>query len=188
MKRKNGFFTFCCALIPGAGEMFLGYLKRGLSLMIIFALVAGIAMSYGFEIVAVLLPVIWFYSFFDTFNLKSKIETDENIPADDFLFHLSSNGDLEQLLKKRHKFIGAALIFIGGYTILDRAFMRWLWQISDVFPSELQDLISSVIRSVPTLAVSIAIIYVGMKLVKGPTAKKEISDDYTEYKGDDINE
>lgn len=188
MKRKNGFFTFCCALVPGAGEMFLGYLKRGLSLMIIFALSAGIAMSYGFEIVAVLLPVIWFYSFFDTFNLKNKIETQENPPADDYLFHLSANSDFEQLLKKRHKIIGTILIFIGGYTILDRVFMRWLWQVCDTFSPWLQNGLETLIRSVPTLAVSLAIVYLGIWLLKSPAAKKEISDDYTEYKGDDTNE
>ena len=30
---KNGFLTFCCAFIPGAGQMYQGYMKRGLSLI-----------------------------------------------------------------------------------------------------------------------------------------------------------
>ena len=30
MTRKKGkFLTFCCSLIPGAGEMYLGFLKTG---------------------------------------------------------------------------------------------------------------------------------------------------------------
>ena len=33
---KNGFLTFCCAFIPGAGQMYQGYMKRGLSLILIF--------------------------------------------------------------------------------------------------------------------------------------------------------
>ena len=31
---KNGFLTFCCAFIPGAGQMYQGYMKRGLSLIL----------------------------------------------------------------------------------------------------------------------------------------------------------
>ena len=36
MQRKSGFLTFCFACLPGAGEMYLGYMKRGLSVMIAF--------------------------------------------------------------------------------------------------------------------------------------------------------
>ena len=31
---KNGFLTFCCAFVPGAGQMYQGYMKRGLSLIL----------------------------------------------------------------------------------------------------------------------------------------------------------
>ena len=36
MQRKSGFLTFCFACLPGVGEMYLGYMKRGLSVMIAF--------------------------------------------------------------------------------------------------------------------------------------------------------
>ena len=26
---KNGFLTFCCAFVPGAGQMYQGYMKIG---------------------------------------------------------------------------------------------------------------------------------------------------------------
>ena len=35
-KKKNGFFTFCFSLMPGAGEMYLGFMKMGVSLMGLF--------------------------------------------------------------------------------------------------------------------------------------------------------
>ena len=37
-KKKNRFFLFCCSLWPGAGELYLGFMKTGLSLLGIFAL------------------------------------------------------------------------------------------------------------------------------------------------------
>ena len=37
MKRKKGkFLTFCFSCIPGAGQMFLGFFKEGVSLMTMF--------------------------------------------------------------------------------------------------------------------------------------------------------
>ena len=32
-RKKNGFWTFVCSLVPGAGEMYMGFFKQGLSLM-----------------------------------------------------------------------------------------------------------------------------------------------------------
>ena len=69
---KNGFLTFCCAFIPGAGQMYQGYMKRGLSL-ILTACCIGMVSSL-LNPVLLLLVVVWMYSFFDTFNLNSGVE------------------------------------------------------------------------------------------------------------------
>ena len=34
--RKNSFFTFLFSFVPGAGEMYMGFMKQGLSLMTLF--------------------------------------------------------------------------------------------------------------------------------------------------------
>ena len=68
---KNGFLTFCCAFIPGAGQMYQGYMKRGLSL-ILTACCIGMVSSL-LNPVLLLLVVVWMYSFFDTFNLRAQI-------------------------------------------------------------------------------------------------------------------
>lgn len=34
--KKNGFLTFIFACIPGAGQMYYGYMQRGLSLITMF--------------------------------------------------------------------------------------------------------------------------------------------------------
>ena len=40
-KQKRGFLLFICSLIPGAGEMYMGFFKQGISIMtLIWALVA----------------------------------------------------------------------------------------------------------------------------------------------------
>ena len=37
-KKKNRFLLFCFSFLPGAGEMYLGFMKTGISLLSIFAI------------------------------------------------------------------------------------------------------------------------------------------------------
>lgn len=81
---KNGFLTFCCAFIPGAGQMYQGYMKRGLSLILTACLIGMVGSLL--TPVLLLLVVLWMYSFFDTFNLRAQIIAD-TAPEDDYLVH-----------------------------------------------------------------------------------------------------
>ena len=36
IRKKGSFLTFCFSMLPGAGEMYLGFMKRGASLMTLF--------------------------------------------------------------------------------------------------------------------------------------------------------
>ena len=41
-RKRRGFWLFIFSLVPGAGEMFLGFFKQGISVMtVFFALIAG---------------------------------------------------------------------------------------------------------------------------------------------------
>ena len=62
-RKKSRFLTFCCSLIPGAGEMYLGFLKQGVSIMSAFVIVYAIG-GFIFPPLTVFCAVIWFYSFF----------------------------------------------------------------------------------------------------------------------------
>ena len=58
MQRKSGFLTFCFACLPGAGEMYLGYMKRGLSVMIAFWGLIFVASLLNMGILGILAPII----------------------------------------------------------------------------------------------------------------------------------
>ena len=68
--RKNGFLAFCFAFIPGGGQMYLGMMKKGLLLMGLFSAISFAMMTLYLDFLGCLLPVIWFYSFFDTLNSR----------------------------------------------------------------------------------------------------------------------
>ena len=70
-RKKKGFLTFIFSLMPGAGEMYMGFMKRGVSVMCAFLGWIGICGVLQFGAGFYLAPVIWFYSFFSVHNLAS---------------------------------------------------------------------------------------------------------------------
>ena len=69
--KKSRLFSLLCAFWPGAGEMYLGLMKRGLAIMVIFWGAIAIMSTIGLEMLLFALPVLWFYSFFDTLTLRN---------------------------------------------------------------------------------------------------------------------
>ena len=85
-KKKNPFLTFCFACIPGAGQMFLGFFKQGVSLMSTFIVVALLSGMF-YDIPVYLFDfVIWFYAFFDAINKNAMTEEEFAAQEDKFMF------------------------------------------------------------------------------------------------------
>ena len=121
---KNGFLTFCCAFIPGAGQMYQGYMKRGLSLILTACLIGMV--SSLLNPVLLLLVVVWMYSFFDTFNLRAQIIAD-TAPDDDYLVHFDPRDRrLARALLDSHKLVGWLLIAFGALIAYQNLIMNTL--------------------------------------------------------------
>ena len=73
MRQKKGkVTTFLYSLIPGAAEMYMGFMKTGISMMAIFILCFVIPSVLRLNDVFILFAVlVWFYSFFHARNLAS---------------------------------------------------------------------------------------------------------------------
>ena len=136
--RKSAFFTFCCSLIPGAGEMYMGFYKQGISLMSLFFGAFALGGWMGAEIVLAFLPVIWFFSFFHTHNLRGMTE-DEFFKQEDryFLMQDFSLADADEFFQKNKKVIAVALIFWGAcmltqicMDLLNPFFDGFLWDLA----------------------------------------------------------
>ena len=182
---RNGFLTFCCAFVPGAGQMYQGYMKRGLSL-ILTACCIGMVSSL-LNPVLLLLVVVWMYSFFDTFNLRAQIIAD-TAPEDD---------RLARLLLDSHKLVGWALIAFGALIAYQNLIMNILGDLvyrwghsSPVFRA-----LYLVMASLPDVVVCVVLIVCGVWLVKGPhpakkpDASKDIPEDadFCEYHADEAD-
>ncbi len=190
--KKNGFLTFCFAFVPGAGQMYQGYMKRGLSLILLCCL-DGVLGSLVEPLLFFLL-VIWMYSFFDTFNLRSQLLTG-TAPADDYLVHLGHDVTFERLLTRRHKLLGWGLVALGVYALYENLLMDFLRELYwSLDKSRLVRAVYGVMDRVPGVIVCLALIALGVWLVRGPKAPKRPPDlpgaeEYREYgAGEDDDE
>lgn len=190
---KNGLLTLLFAFIPGAGQMYQGYMKRGLSLMLMCCAIGVLAML--FAPIALFLMLVFMYSFFDTLNLRAQIALG-NAPADDYLVHLDPKDKrLARLLLDSHKLVGWLLIAFGALISYQNLIMnifgdlvyRW-GHSSPVFRA-----LYLVMASLPDVVVCVVLIVCGVWLVKGPhpakkpDASKDVPEDadFCEYHADE---
>ena len=167
MKRKHGFLLFLTSCIPGCGEMYQGYMKRGMSILTIFCGIFALAVLLEIGALAVLMLPVWLFSFFDSYNLRAQTEADAT-PADAYLFCLSDMDSrrMNDLLRKRHSLVGWVLVVLGVYILFDtfvgrlmQLLCEWMgqWWLYDV-----------VMRDVPRMVVTIFIIALGIWFIRGP--------------------
>lgn len=162
-KQKRGFLTFICSLIPGAGELYMGFEKQGMSILIAFWGIVSIAALTGMSFILCTLPIIWFYSFFHTHNLKNLSEEEFMLEEDRYLINLGYLIDnKEELLRKYSTVIAGALIFVG-VVVIGKALISVLWSI---IPMHLYDIFSSAIHLIGGGIIGIGIIILGVYFLR----------------------
>lgn len=172
--KKNGILTLLFACIPGAGQMYQGYMKRGLSLITMFCLFIILGSTTGLDALVVGCIVVYMYSFFDTLNLRAQLAA-EKAPEDDYLVHFNwHDARMTQFMGESHKLVGWGLIALGAIVFYNNIIMRvlgdvmWRWgQDNPVFRA-----IYLMLDALPQIVVCVALIVCGMWLVRGPKNKK----------------
>lgn len=170
--KKNGILTLLFAFIPGAGQMYQGYMKRGLSLVLMAAAIGMAAMLI--PPIAFALLVVLMYSFFDTFNLRAQISMG-TAPEDDYLVHFDPQDKrLARMMMDSHRLVGWCLIATGALIAYEQIIMNtlgdilWRWgQKAPVWRA-----IYLVMDQLPEVVLCVALILCGIWLVRGPRAKK----------------
>lgn len=167
-RKKNKLMTFLWSLLPGAGEMYLGFMKQGVSLMAGFWVLCALAGFFKMEILLFLAPVIWFYSFFNTNNLNSLPDDEFYALEDDYLFHAQHLIKNKALIRKYRKLIALVLIVFGCsalWNMVSTMFFSYL--LPNLYIStEIYDLLYYLGRSIPQSVVAIGIIIAGFYLIK----------------------
>lgn len=118
-RKYNKFYTALFSLIPGAGHMYLGLMKKGFQFMFMFFGVIMVTdLIYSARSFTILNIVIWFYAFFDAYHTRRKLEKD--IPVNEDLF-------LElKLNNAKPKYVGITLIILGSIVLFQQVIVELL--------------------------------------------------------------
>ncbi len=167
--KKSKFFTFIFSLLPGAAEMYMGFMKNGLSLMCLFFTAFGLLMCVLFVFMVVVIAVIWFLGFFNARNIAG-LEGEDFINYEDRYIweEYLKPGTLSIKDKTLRSILAVIIILIG----LSLAWNYVLDIVIDFIPGDYWDTIYPIIENIPSLVIGIALIVAGVMLVKGK--KKEL--------------
>lgn len=114
-RKYSTFWSTVFSFIPGGGHMYLGVMKRGLQFMLaFFGIIALANFFYSADFLIFFSTVVWFYSFFDCYHTRKKLENGEKVD-EDLIFPM----DIKNI-NVRH--LGAGLVFLGGLILLNEFF------------------------------------------------------------------
>ena len=173
-RKKSRFLTFCCSLIPGAGEMYLGFFKQGISIMSAFALLYILGVIF-LPPITVFCAVIWFYSFFHTHNLNSLPDDEFYAIQDEFLIHADQLVHGKKLLLNQYRKLTAVVLILLGASIILNNINNFLLYFAFDFlrlPGDLINMLSWILGQLPRTIMAAAIIAAGYYLIRGK--KKEL--------------
>lgn len=171
-RKKNGFFTFIWSFMPGAAEMYMGFMKCGLSLMALFF--GSLAFCFFVHISNALLfvpVVVWFYSFFHARNLAACTEEMLQSMEDNFIWDDFGDGSKTKIASKTLRKWAAVILLVIGASMLWNNFRN---VVANLIPEEYWNMFWPVLNNVPQITVSILIIAIGIALIAGK--KKEVKD------------
>ncbi len=166
--KKNGFLTFVCGCVPGCGQMYYGYMRRGISLALWFWGVVFLASLSGLGVLGILLPVIWAYAFFDTFNIRALTYEQRLAFVDTFLpgGEWLRNGKNSLFAKgSGGRLLGWLLIVVGALALYNTLLGRYLWRLYETLPA-----LARVLDSLPAIVIAVVVILLGVRMLRGPRA------------------
>lgn len=163
MRQKGKFLTFCFSLFPGAGQMYLGFMKMGMSIMILFWGIIALGVLLNLGVLYFFLPVIWCYSFFDAINKNSMYEEEFYQLEDRYVFNIEFS-EIVSLMKGKNRTAFAAVLIVMGIAMLLSNFMSFL---HTILPWELYWRMESLLGYIPRIGIALIIIWIGMRLIQG---------------------
>lgn len=188
---KNKFLTFVLGCIPGVGQMYHGLMKKGISIMTLFFGIIGISVVSYLGVLNILLPVIWFYSFFDTVNRMNMSLEELSLLQDNYLFmgstspladkKIAQNKTVQKIFRERHLILGWALILIACWIFLNMLFGGWYDSsfLNTIMDEAVYYAVHEAISFIPAMIVPVICVVIGVKLIRGDKPAPKTYNEYT---------
>jgi len=179
-RKKNTFFTFIFSFIPGTAEMYMGFMKSGLSILTLFFIPILIgAVVRGADYLAIISGIVYIAAFFHARNIATAPDEEFNALEDRYIWEEFTDGKVFDISTKTwKKWMAYALIFIG---------ISGVWElVTDIasdalshFSGPIVSAAETALDSIPRLVFSIIVIIAGAVLIKGK--KKELNEGQEEH-------
>lgn len=161
--KKSKMIATLLAVFPGAGHMYLGLQRRGLQLMAAFLFSIYILDVLQLSLFLFIIPIIWFYGFFDALQQVSKHGSED-----------LTDQPLVDTFINQQRWIGFGLLAVGAYYLLDNVFMPIFDNyFSPLFGIRMRDWYDAYFQ---TTIVSVLLIGGGLKLLFGSKKKGRHAD------------
>ncbi|WP_442032079.1 multi-tm2 domain protein [Paenibacillus sp. 2KB_22] len=149
--RRSKVLATLLSAFPGAGHLYLGLQKRGMQLMFLFLGSIYVLDLLHLSVFLFMIPLIWFYSFFDGLQCSSRYGREPLIDQPIF-----------KDWARHQRLIGFGIAALGLYYLAIRLIIP---QLNELFPNALM---TYEIRSyLNTVIVSLLLIFGGLKLLFG---------------------
>lgn len=153
--RRSKFIATLLSVIPGVGQMYLGLQRRGIQLMILFLGTFYIIDVIRLSLFLFLLPLIWFFSFFDGLQLTSRYGREPLIDK-----------PLVEGLGNHKRLLGTVLLLLGLYYVSMNLIVPYL---ASHYPGLWIE--SRINKYLKPFIVSVVLIGGGLKLLTGTKRK-----------------
>lgn len=172
-RKRNGFWTFIFSLLPGAGEMYLGFFKQGIGLMARFFLVIMLASYLNLGPLLFILPILWFYSFFHVHSLASLPDEEFYAVEDSFLGFMDSPEMRGYLSGERGRRILGTILILLGCSVIWNGIQNFIWNLMNRISPAMGDIITNAMDDVLRCLIAVIFVYIGIQMIRGK--KKELN-------------
>ncbi len=162
-KKKNRFWTFWFSFLPGAAEMYMGFMKAGVSLMGLFFGLCACAGLLDMPILLLIIAVVWFYGFFHAHNLAGLSDEEFARIEDEYLLGAGLFDSGRENVEKYRKWIAYLLIGFGVILLWNTGIRVLL----GFLPDELRRIVRDINSIVPQIVAAVVVIFAGVKMIQG---------------------
>lgn len=167
--QRKGFWNFIFSWIPGLSEMYCGFLKMGISLLMVFFVgcaLGGIIRTTNSGLLIFIPVLIWFYGFFHARNI-AHMDPEAFGMLDDHFIWDEFYGDNGRSASRKKNIFFACLLIALGVVLIWSVVSNYMYTL---IPAALWDKLSPLVSNFPQVCIAVLIIIVGIRMIRG---KKE---------------
>jgi len=172
-KKKNGFLLFIFSFCPGAGELYMGFMKMGLSLLTSFFLSVFVVSITNTPELSIFPAIIYIYSFFHAHNIASLDDEKFYSLKDEYLLGSDITELIDEKFKGKSKVIIATILIILGFIMMWNTGLELLHDYVGG-NSFIVRVLYKITDYAPRFIIGVVVVICGFKLIKGKNNQEEI--------------